>query len=147
MRFVPMKEEEISKIFQPGIYKFTVIKAEEKESKSGNEMIKITLKMFHNEIKNKTHLVDAYLMQTQPLQFLLRHFCSSVGMEEIYNMGIINESDCINRTGWVKIGIEVDKTGQYGDKNKVIDFIVKEEEKESEYSSNQQSGEMDDIPF
>jgi hypothetical protein len=127
MRFTPRTEKEVSNVFEKGKYKFSVISAKETVSKSQNEMLNLTLVIYHNSIPGKSSVVNCYLLTDNPsFEYMIRHFCYSVGLENQYESGVLIASDCIGKEGIVSIGIDVDKTGQYSDKNKVLDFIIKE---------------------
>lgn len=125
MKFTPKTETEVSKIFENGIYEFVVESAQEKESKSGNNMIHLKIKILHDKYIGKTNFVDCYLLTENPnFEFILRHFCYSIGLGEAYEKGEITDRMCVDKSGLAKVVIEKDKDGQYPDKNKIVDFIV-----------------------
>jgi hypothetical protein len=144
MKFTPRTEKEVSRIFEKGDYRFTVSSALEKVSKSsGNQMIHLKLVVYHSDIPGKTTIVDCYLLNDNPsFEYLIRHFCYSVGLGELYEQGNLLPEQCNGKEGIVRLAIEEDKTGKYPDKNKVTDFIA---EKLTENSSEEKLN--DDIPF
>ena len=128
MRFTPKAEEELNtfKLLPEGMYPFRVIKSEDMLSNNGNDMIKITLLIFHGE--GKTITIYDYLLEK--LAYKLRHFCESVGILEKYQLGILEAHDCESREGYVHIKIEKGKEkpegGNYPDKNVVKDYVTGE---------------------
>ncbi len=142
MKFTPRTEREVSRIFEKGDYRFIVISAEEKTSKTGNQMIHLKLSVLHNEIVGKTNIVDCYLLSDHPsFEHLIRHFCYSVGLENEYETGNILPEFCLDKKGIVRLSVEEDKTGKYPDKNKVVDFLVEKNTEKSTIDLN------DDVPF
>jgi hypothetical protein len=147
MRFTPRSEVEVSKLFQKGVYKFKVESAEEGNSKSGNPRLHLKLKFMHGEIVGKTNLVDCYLLTDNPnFEFLLRHFCLGVGLEDAYNKGELEPKMCVGKQGWARLGVEVDKEGTYPDKNRVLDFIFDDKDKKC-VSQTENEITDDEIPF
>lgn len=143
MNFTPRSESEVSPLFEKGIYKFRVESAVERTSKNGNPMIELKLKLVHNMIQGKTILIYCYLLTDNPsFDFLLRHFCYSVGLGESYEKGVLEAAMCPGKVGTAKIGIDIDKEGKYQEKNKVLDFIMP---KEGEVLP--QTIDDDDVPF
>lgn len=103
-----------------GVYSFEVVNAEEAVSKSGNDMIKITLKIWMEN--GRERMIDDYLLEA--LEFKLGHFAETTGLLDQYNNKVLNAMDCIGKTGLVKIIIKSDKSGVYPDKNSVIDYVI-----------------------
>lgn len=117
MRIDPKTQEEIDaeNMLEKGIYDFEVIRAEDKVSKKGNEMIKATLKVFHGD---SSQLVDDYLMEAMMAKLL--HFCNETGLSDLYQAGELHAADCVGRCGRVKIDIE--PAGEFPAKNVVKDY-------------------------
>lgn len=107
MRIQPKSQEQIDLegLIEPGVYDFELIKAEDKVSKKGNEMIKATLKVFHGDTSS---LVDDYLMEAMMGKLL--HFCNEVGLSDLYQAGELHAADCVGKCGKVKIVVEPEKT-------------------------------------
>lgn len=144
MRFTPKSEAEVSKIFENGIYEFVVESANEKNSKNGNPMIHLKVKIMHDKYVGKTNIVDCFLLTDNPnFEFILRHFCFSIGLGDSYEKGEITEQMCIGKEGYAKVVIEKDKEGKYPDKNKIVDFIVSKNKDEFKIDSSLN----DDLPF
>jgi hypothetical protein len=125
MKFTPRSEEEVSRLFEKGTYRFKVMEAQECKSKAGNPQMRLKLQLKHDKFFGKTNLVNCYLLTDNPnFEFLLRHFCHSVGLISQYEKGELTDSMCAGKEGMVKVGIESDEEGKYPDKNKVLDFVI-----------------------
>src|SRR5687767_8032727 len=121
MRCTPKTEEELrSVVLGPGVYDGEVLKAEEKTSKAGNEMIVLTMK-FYGAGDDST-MVNDYLLDSMPKK--LRHFCEAAGILDLYESGEFLAEDCAGRSIKARMKIDRDPTGQYEDKNAVADYIV-----------------------
>ncbi len=133
------KKREEALLLPRGDYDFEVTEAIEKTSKSGNPMIQVRLKVFHED---SFRFVTDYLMEK--MAFKLRHFAESVGLLDEYNAGNFNASDLVGASGVVKLEIEPAK-GDFSAKNAAKDYAVRGG------SKREQSivGEVDDsgVPF
>jgi hypothetical protein len=127
MRVNPKTEEEIQlmSLMAPGVYDFEVVDAKEKVSKSGNEMIELTLTVW--DINGKPHTIYDYLLDA--MAYKVRHFAEAANLLDKYLAGSINADDC--RCVSAKVEIIIQKGGEkfgggtYPDKNSVKDYIVK----------------------
>lgn len=121
MQFIPMTEEEINllDLIEPGIYQFLVMAGEDVISKNGNEMIKLTIKIWDKN--GSERIVFDYLLTQIPHK--IRHFCTTTDQLHKYEQGTLSDRDCKGKSGNLKLGIQKDKTGQYKDKNVVIDYV------------------------
>jgi hypothetical protein len=122
MRVTPKSEEECksSELLSPGEYDAEVMTAEEKQSKSGNDMIAMRLKVYGDngaEASVFDYLLDA-------VAYKVRHFAEAAGMIDAYERGELYAEDLVGKVVRVKLKIEHDKTGNYADKNAVQDYIV-----------------------
>lgn len=128
MNFTPIEENqsESQSLINPGLYDFEVIDAIEKKSRSGNEMIKLKLKVLDDS--GKDYIVYDYLVEAMPHK--LRHFAESTGLINQYNLGQLNANDCYCKTGKAEIVISP-ATDNFPAKNDVKDY----------------KKEMNDIPF
>jgi uncharacterized protein DUF669 len=130
--FNPLTDEQISAIqnrdlLSDGVYPFTVKNAEQQHSKSGNPMLKITIGVLASE--NDERNIKDYLLATDQMMFKLKHFCESIGLGDKYAKGTFSETDCIGRSGKVKIGTQKgakkeDGSGFYSDRNSVKDYVL-----------------------
>ena len=53
----------------------------------------------------------------------LRHACEALGLTEQYERGELEAMDFEGRGGALKLGIQKDRTGQFPDRNSVLDYI------------------------
>lgn len=125
MKITPRNEEEIilMSLLKEGEYDFNVFSSKDKISKSGNEMIHLVLSIKNN---NKNYFIDDYLIDTDKMpsmSFKLRHLCENLGLIEQYNSGNLEAHELLNKKGRVKIIVQSDKTGIYGNKNVVKDYL------------------------
>jgi hypothetical protein len=131
MKFAPKKENELSagNLIPDGTYPFEVIKAVAKQSKAGNDMIVVTLKIFEGDTHGS--LLDDYLMES--IAFKLFHFCAYSGLTAQYESGTLTAENCVGRTGYAKIGVQKGKAkddgGFWPDRNTVKDYIRQEMKK------------------
>lgn len=118
----PKTEEQIREemLLPAGEYDFEVIKAEDKVSRNGNEMIKVELAVFRPN-GSRQYVYD-YLMEK--MAFKLRHFCYAVGIGAQYEAGAVTATDCEGRMG--RAALIVDTQPGYPPKNAVRDYIVQE---------------------
>lgn len=119
MRFTPKTKEELEfeNLLPKGEYDFEVVKSEDAISKkSGAEMIKVNLKVFHD--KGFQFITD-YLMEA--MAFKLRHFFETVGMIDAYNAGSIQAADLVGACGKVQLDIKP-ANDQFPAKNAVKDY-------------------------
>ncbi len=125
MRFTPKTEEEIQSmnLIDPGIYQYEVAAAKEKMSKSGNEMIELSLRIWDKNGQEK--MVFDYLLEA--MQFKLLHFTETTGLAENYKAGNLRADDCVGRAGNVEIIVQKGQVnpmgGMYPDKNAVKDYL------------------------
>jgi|SRR6185503_2271199 len=128
MRFTPKTEQEIQTmaLVEPGEYSFQVIEALDQVAKSGNEMIKLKMKIWDN--MGRERLIFDYVLEA--MAFKLRHFCDATGLTEKYESGELRASDCPGRAGKLELGLEESKPnpngGMYAPKNMVKDYIKSE---------------------
>jgi hypothetical protein len=150
MRFTPKTEQEVSRIFEKGNYRYKVIDAFNKPDKNNDNMLVLKLQFFHNSISGKTTIVDCYLTANPNFEFLIRHFSYSCGLDEYYEKGELPPEVCKDREGVGTLGISVDEKGKYPDKNVVRDFIVATNTASFNVLNNNISDTKehdDDIPF
>lgn len=122
MRFTPMSEDDLirASLLPAGIYPFEVMAAEDKISKTGNEMIELKLNVFGDN--QEAHVFD-YLLEK--MAFKLRHFAEATGLIDEYERGELEALACINKMGYAKIGIDKGND-RFGPKNTVLDYLKQE---------------------
>lgn len=117
MQFAPKSKEdrENAGTLPDGAYPFSVMKAERKISKAGNDMIKLMLRLYGPDSEG---ICTDYLMEAMP--YKLGAFCELTGLEERYNSGELDADDCQGREGFVSVKRIKDS---YGVKNEVKDYV------------------------
>jgi hypothetical protein len=127
MRFSPKSEQQIQEdrfpILKPGKYHFEVFEASEAISKKGNPMLVLKLKLLDTSLSSVGFVTD-YLMES--IAHKLRHACYACGLSKAYDSGEIQAESFLGRSGTLDLGIQKDKSGQYPDKNTVLDYIIGE---------------------
>lgn len=146
MRITPKQESELKRPFNnlpDGEYPFTVMESDEVASKSaknaGKMMFKLKLCVHGPEFDK--HVYDYFADWFS--EWKLRHFAATVGMLDKYEAGVIDaiNNALQNRTGYVRIVTENDS--QYGDKNIVDDYVMKDDSAKLPTGGN----DGDDVPF
>ncbi len=122
MRFQPKSEKELAEdgLLPAGEYDFEVLKATEKTSKAGNEMIEVLHWAYGPD--GEKSLVTDFLMEK--IAYKLRHFASAVGLLADYESGNLSAASLAGRTGRFKLAVEASKDSQYPPKNTVKDYVV-----------------------
>ena len=143
MRFTPKSEAEISNLLKEGEGTFTVESAVHHISGTGNEMIKLTLKV-KDSLGKEAVIVD-YLMEA--LAYKLRHFCVATGLKDEYESGSLQPNSCNGKRGKCKIKTEVDKENKYPPKSKVSDYMALDEQSQQNTPLQELFIRDDDIPF
>lgn len=115
-----------------GEYDFSVQDAIDTYSQAGNEMIKLKIRVWMPDGRERT--VFDYLLEA--LEYKLGHFCEATGLVDRYKSGLLEALDCIGKSGRLKIAIQSDKSGQYGDRSVVVDYIPSDEEEASRAKSS-----------
>ncbi len=145
------EERELSLLLPKGVYDFECFRAEDKLSKSNNEMIAVGLKVYGND--GRTPFVNDWLLEK--MAFKLRHFCETTELMAVYERGDLKAEHCLRASGRVQIDIEPAKDG-YPAKNKVVDYgepeksdtaQKKAEAKWVDEPSSGGGGDPDGIPF
>jgi hypothetical protein len=147
MNFKPKSEKELQQDNERLLlpvrkepYPATVTKAVDKVSKSGNEMIEITLSVFADD--GTSRFVTDYLMAA--MMHKLFHFAEATGLMDAYSEGTICASDCEGREVFVKLGIDPAK-GEFAAKNVVKDYISPKSEARHEAAKLPPIPPADDI--
>lgn len=121
MKFQPKTKEEFNaeRLLPKGTYDGLIIKAEEKTSAKGNDMIAVTVQVYHG---SQSVLVNDWLLAGS--QKLL-DFCETTGLADAYMRGEVDAEMVNDRNVTVKIGIEPAK-GEFQAKNKVAAYVMKQ---------------------
>ena len=140
MRFTPLNEEDCLRLLPDGEYPFLVENAESARSKSGSEMIKLTLSVHDSAGRNVT--IYDYLLEA--LMFKVKHFADAVGMQDKYEAGGYEATDCIGKKGICKVGRQEAQNG-YPPKNTIRDYLAASE-KQDKSVKDEFKADLD-IPF
>lgn len=129
MKFTAKSDKEIAeeRLLPEGQYPFEISGGEDTTSKAGNDMIKLTVRVFKDD--GTFSLVTDYLMEQ--MMFKLKHACDACGLSEKYKSGELLGSDFIGKTGELKLKIQKDTTGNYPDKNSIADYVVPKDGEEA----------------
>ena len=122
MKFTPKSEQEIQEagLLPKGIYDAEIIESEEAESKAGNPMIKINVRVFRPD--GGSALIFDYLLASMPHK--LRHCAYAVGFGGDYENGLLSAFDLIGRPCKVNVGISQDKNKEFPMRNQINDYVV-----------------------
>jgi hypothetical protein len=125
MNFKPLsKEDEIaSQLFPKGTYKFEILQGCDKESRAGNAMVELTVKV--TDANGSSRIVKDYLLEQWPVK--LRHAAEACGLMEKYEVGELAGPDFIGKTGKLTLIVQKDKAKKFPDKNAVLDYVVPQE--------------------
>ncbi len=149
MDFEPKTDEELDivNLLPEGIYKYKVIESTDTISQnSGNDMIKLVLKIYTNDGKDWKVYTNLSLIK------LLSHFCRVNDMEDVYKSKHIEAYQCMDKSGGrVVIGMEKEKPreggGVYKAKNIVKDYIEDVKQSSQMPLSQKEDFTNDEIPF
>lgn len=123
---------------------------------SGNSMMDMTVSVYDEN--GKSHDVRDFLVFTKPMMWKIVHFADSAGILKEYEEGKLCSEVAIGKRVRVKITVEEggeisqDKLkgkplgSKYPDKNKVEDYIKKEDQKPLE-DKQEDPFQDDDVPF
>jgi hypothetical protein len=123
--FTPQSENDLLDFLASGECNFEVVEATSKTSSSGNQMIKLKLKVW--DMNGDEGFIYDNLILTSS-KFLLRKikdFCYSCGLENFYDAGKLSALDCNGKSGKAVLGIEKGVNG-YNDRNVIKGYIRKE---------------------
>lgn len=145
MQFKPKTEKQIQedRLIPDGWYDATVIKADEKPSKKGNDMIEVTLRVFLND--GRTAQIRDYLLEAMLEKML--HFCAAADLSEHYESGELKPEDIVGADVRCEIGAQEDKTGKYPPRNQVTDYQPRGSAATGSPVSASQQIDPADIPF
>lgn len=132
MNFTPKSEKELAELnlLPEGDYPFQVMRAADEKSKtSGNDMIVLDLMFFAPDGSNRK--VMDYLVPSTVYGIKKIHgFAKATGLLGLYDAGKITADDCVDKTGYAKLGISKGKDngkgGLYPDRNAVKWYITKD---------------------
>lgn len=119
MEFQPKSRQELKPTLHDGTYLATVTKAEEKVSRSGNDMIALTLRV--EAPGGGTVLVNDWLIPNEKNMWKVYAFCEAAGLSDRYMSGGLYADDCRGACVNVKVRNEVSE--QFGEQARVKGYI------------------------
>lgn len=133
MKFTPKTEEQIASenIWSAGVYGFEITHAENAISKSGNEMIKLTLRVFDAEGRERT-MFD-YLLES--MAYKLRHAAEACGLLERYNVGELDGYDFMGKAGSLKLSVRANSQSRTKE-NSIQDYVVHRPDSQADASNS-----------
>jgi hypothetical protein len=122
MDFEPKSAKEIGtlELIRQGIYGFSISEALDKQSKAGNEMIELKLRIIDRNGHEK--LITDYLVAARAGK--LRNAAEACGILAKYESGSLTAADFIGCSGRVRVGIQRDRSGGFQDRNVVVDYVA-----------------------
>ena len=144
MGYTPKTEEQLAEegLLNDGIYDFEVFKAEEKESRAGNDMFVISLHIFE-ESGMKRSITDYIALGSNYGERKLRHAADACGILDIYESGKLTADSFEGKCGKVNIAKQ-DGTADYPMPKNVVKNYVKREKQPIKETV---AGLGDEIPF
>lgn len=145
MKFTAKTEAEVSGLLVDGRYAFEVVEAEDRVSKSGNEMIALKLRIYNSN--NVARFVFDYLLEA--LDYKLRHFADTAGLLHVYEGNSLYARDCVGKKGFCLVATD-DSNPSYPPKNIIKDYCKSEQSLTSQPgvgSAPLDDFHNDEIPF
>ena len=105
--------------FEDGVCDFNVLNAEQATSKSGNDMIKIKVRVTNE--RGLSAIVYDYLVGTINMQWKIEQFCKAVNHPEQWEQDVITPDFCVGKKGKCSVKIE---RNQHGENPKITSYIV-----------------------
>ena len=123
MKFKPKSEKELAEanLWPKGDYAFEILESEEAQDKNGDGMFKLKVKIFKEDGASQN--IFDYVSGTW-MEFKLRHLAEACDLLQDYDKGELEAYALVGKTGKCKVGVSVDKTGQYPDKNDIKDYLT-----------------------
>ena len=149
MKHKPQSEEEIasSGLLQDGIYDFTIASAEEKLSKSNNDMFALKLHVFDAE--GKERIIFDWILPSFPKKY--KHLHDALGLLDLYQSGETKSEDLVGKSGKLSLGIGkpyIDNSGVERVNNTVVDYVKRNNtETYKEAKSTSEILDGDECPF
>lgn len=148
--------QERFQLLNEGEYDAVVKISTDRTSSSGNPMMDIILEVFDKS--GKGHDIRDFLVFTKPMMWKVVHFADSAGLMRPYEDGKLCSEVAVGNRVRVKVNIEEgseiqnDKLkgksvgSKYPDKNKIEDYVTREQQKASSKIENDPFQD-DDVAF
>src|ERR1017187_4723079 len=122
MDFQPLTDQQIKELnmVDPGIYKFQVLRCDQKTSRNGQEYFNFKMRLY---IGSKEAIIYDMLFFEGKMIFKTKHFCEAVGLEKQYLAGKLMPYECEGKEGSLQIIQSINK--QSGElESRVKDYLV-----------------------
>lgn len=148
--------EERFNLLKEGEYDAVITASSDAQSKTGNPMMDMTVSVYDEN--GKAHDVRDFLVFTSKMMWKVIHFAESAGCLPGYEDGQLCSEMAVGKRVRVKINVEEgseipqDKLkgkslgSKYPDKNKIEDYIKKEDQKPHEQKVSDDPFADDDMP-
>lgn len=148
MKHKAQTEEEIaaSGLMQDGVYDFTIISAEEKQSQSGNDMFALKHNVFDHE--GVSRIIFDWVLPSFPKKY--KHLHDALGLLDLYKSGETKPEDLIGKSGKLMLGTGkpyADNNGIERINNTVVDYVKRNNTETYKAAVMPQSVLDDEIPF
>lgn len=120
MNYTPKSEEECRPLIAEGEYACEILEATEKQSKKGNDMIELKVKLYKGE--RCVGMLHDYLLDA--MAHKLRHCAYGLGLGLQYEDGSLSASKFEGRSGTCVVGIKKSTDPKYRDQNQIDDYVV-----------------------
>ncbi len=149
--------EERFNLLKEGEYDAVITSSSDSQSKTGNPMMDMTVSVYDEN--GKAHDVRDFLVFTKQMMWKVVHFADSAGCLEGYQDGQLCSEMVTGKRVRVKIAIEEGREipedklkgkplgSKYFDKNKIEDYIKKEDQKPHEQKVSDDPFQDDDVAF
>lgn len=124
-----------------GVYDFEVVDTSDKQSKSGKDMITLSLHVFSGE--HPLSLRDWIVLGNNFGERKLRHCADACGIIDIYESGKLTHADFMGRTGKLYLKIQQGTVDYPLPKNAVSDYV----KRAPKAGAGVAAIDEDDIPF
>ena len=123
MKFQPKTEKELAEanLWPNGEYAFEILEAEEATDKNSNPMLKLNVKVFKDS--GASQRIFDYVSPAW-MEFKLRHLAEACNLLAQYESGELHAYEFVGKTGYCKVGVSKDKSGQYPDRNGIMDYLT-----------------------
>jgi len=119
MQFAPKSENELNPTLPDGEHTATVVKAEEKVSRGGNDMIALTLRA--EMPGGGSALIKDWLLPNDKGMWKVHDFCKAAGLMERYDAGDLRADDCLEAE--VRIKVKNEASEEFGEQARVKGYI------------------------
>lgn len=112
--------KDATNLIPDGEYDAIVTIADEQESKAGNAMLKLSVKVWHG---GRESIVFDYIVVPATV-WKLKQLLSALGMSERFEAGSVVPKDLVGKTIRVFVKTREDKTGKYSDQNVITKYMA-----------------------